>query len=216
MKSQFENISLTNVKGVLIDIDNTLYSYDKPHHEALAASYKQTLNYDVDLSQVDFNKLYRKYRTEVTERLSPQGACRSRLFAFMQIFEELKIRESYVKAYHLEKIYWDTFINNMLINKAANNFLTHCKEKELKVCAVTDMQTHFQVIKLKALGLVEFINYLATSEEAGAEKPHPAIFEMALKKLNLSTKDVIMIGDDLLKDIKGAENIGIKAYQVIV
>lgn len=44
----------------------------------------------------------------------------------------------------------------------------------------------------------------------GVNKPNPQIFNVLLNKLNLQPSQVIMIGDSLEKDIKGAENANIK------
>ena len=76
------------------------------------------------------------------------------------------------------------------------------------------MQAHFQVQKLQKLKVDHLIDYLVTSEEAGKEKPHSEIFLLALAKLDLQINNVIMIGDNQIKDIEGAEKLGIKAYQV--
>ena len=65
--------------------------------------------------------------------------------------------------------------------------------------------------RLKKIKFERYIDFLATSEEAGAEKPNKAIFQLALKKMQLTKKKVVMIGDNFKKDIKGAESFGIQA-----
>jgi len=47
-----------------------------------------------------------------------------------------------------------------------------------------------------------------TSENAGANKPHPQIFEFALNLTGAQLEKSVMIGDDLTTDIKGAREIG--------
>jgi HAD superfamily hydrolase (TIGR01450 family) len=42
-----------------------------------------------------------------------------------------------------------------------------------------------------------------------AGKPHPAIFQAALKRLGVHAGDTLMIGDRLETDIKGANELGI-------
>ena len=76
------------------------------------------------------------------------------------------------------------------------------------------MQTSFQIRKLIKLGYKDIS--LVTSEEVGVEKPDEAIFYYALNKINLKPEQVIMIGDSYAKDILGATNIGIQAYQVFL
>jgi len=42
-------------------------------------------------------------------------------------------------------------------------------------------------------------------------KPNPYVFELALKSMNLDKNEVVMVGDQISTDIKGAKNIGIKS-----
>jgi len=104
----------------------------------------------------------------------------------------------------------------MILSDNAYKFLLECRSKNIQVCAISDMQTYYQTQKLKALKIDHLINFLVTSEEAGVEKPGSQIFLIALKKLNLKFNDVIMVGDDKEKDIKGAEALKIKSYLVNV
>ena len=106
----------------------------------------------------------------MTERLKPQGVCRSRFFAFQSLFEDMKIPQVFNKALEYEKLYWESFMENMLPFDDALIFLKKCKEKNLLVCAISDMQAYFQVRKLQILGVDHLIDYLVTSEEVGCEK----------------------------------------------
>ena len=210
----FSVIDLTDIKGILVDIDNTLYSYEPAHRNALKACFQTFSEEDIEktLSLESFSINYRDKRTKVTERLHPQGSCRSRLLTFQLLFEELKIHDSYKKALEYESIYWNAFIDKMTLRKDISNFLIESKNNGLSICAITDMQTNFQILKLQKLGMDQVIDFLVTSEEVGVEKPHPKIFNVALHKLNLKANEVIMIGDSPDKDIEGAGNIGIRAY----
>lgn len=213
----FNKIRLTtgSIKGVLIDIDDTLYAYLPAHEKALSECQAVFSKEFANCWLVgEFKKKYREKREAVTERLKPQGICRSRLFAFQALFEETAMPQAFNTALKYETLYWRVFINNMKLCAAAGKFLQTCKSKGLATCAVSDMQTHFQVQKLQALGVDHLIDYLVTSEEIGKEKPAPEIFQTALKKLNLKPNEVIMVGDNLEKDIEGAEAVGIKGFMV--
>lgn len=213
---EYKNIILsTNIKGILIDLDGTLYDYDTAHQKALQSCSTAFLNDFPDtISSEEFFIKYRERRNNVALRLSPQGVCRSRFFAFQELFEEIKIPQAFNKALKYETLYWKSLIDNIQLNQDAGWFLRECKERDIRTCIVTDMQAHFQVQKLQQLKVDHLIDYLVTSEEAGKEKPHPEIFLLALAKLDLQKNNVIMIGDNQIKDIDGAEKLGIKAYQV--
>lgn len=207
----FPEINLDQVKGVLLDLDNTLYHYEPCHKQALNTCFK---SYDWPIDYDSFKKMYRKKRLDVTQRLTPSGACRSRLFAFQALIEELNIQRNFTLALDMDTIYWKTFLNSMLIDPGASELIRLAKKQHIKLCVVTDMLASIQIQKLAKLNLDSTIDYLVTSEEIGQEKPSPKMFTAALKKLKLQPKDVIMIGDSYDKDISGAEAIGIKGYKV--
>ena len=109
----FPKISLEDIKGVLIDIDNTLYDYDCCHDFAIKKSFTYfNKRYKNKISKDDFIILYRKKRDLVTKKLSPVGSCRSRLLAFQSLLEGFQyIQNPYVFAYHLNDVYWSTLIS---------------------------------------------------------------------------------------------------------
>lgn len=55
------------------------------------------------------------------------------------------------------------------------------------------------------------INDVITSEDVKSYKPNPELFQEALLRLNLDPIEVIHIGDSILSDVCGAQNVGIKA-----
>ncbi len=54
------------------------------------------------------------------------------------------------------------------------------------------------------------MDLVITSEEAGRDKPEEPVFRLALEKLGMKKDEVLFIGDDISKDIKGAEMLGIR------
>ena len=210
--TSLEGFYFSKFKGVLIDIDDTLYSYSLPHRSAVSECFSVFTNeFNATLKYEDFYSDYTKSRLAITELLKPQGSCRSRLFAFDMLFRSYGIKKSYNLANKYEDIYWKKFISEMKINTYALDFLKKCMHYDLLVCAVTDMQAHIQIQKLKALCAIDYVDFIATSEEAGAEKPDKKIFNLALQKMHLQKRDVVMIGDSISKDIEGATSFGIKA-----
>jgi len=213
LKNNLQSIDLTKISGVLIDIDDTMYGYDRPNQTAIKSCYEAMQNSSLidSISLKEFSDLYVKHRLLVTKKLQPQGSCRSRQLAFDGLLRDLHIRNAYILAERYEKLYWRNFYKEMKPSLEVRNFLAAAKKIDLVTCAVTDMQATFQVAKLKKIKFDRYIDFLATSEEAGAEKPNKAIFQLALKKMQLTKKKVVMIGDNYKKDIKGAESFGIQA-----
>jgi putative hydrolase of the HAD superfamily len=60
--------------------------------------------------------------------------------------------------------------------------------------------------------LYNLFDIFAISEELGVEKPNPEIFTFALNKLGIQPIDygrVLMVGNNLHRDIRGANNLGL-------
>ena len=52
---------------------------------------------------------------------------------------------------------------------------------------------------------------VVTSARAGYRKPHPAIFEAALKLAGTEPSETLMVGDSVSADVRGAERVGMHA-----
>jgi HAD superfamily hydrolase (TIGR01549 family) len=57
--------------------------------------------------------------------------------------------------------------------------------------------------------LVPFVSTVIASAEVGVVKPDPRIFAVALARLGESAEHVVMVGDSLIDDVRGAEAAGI-------
>ena len=210
----FPKVNFENVKAVLIDLDDTLYDFEQAQQIALTKCWKFYCETIAPITQPAFNQGYFEARSLVRKKLSPYGACRSRLIAFQYWFEMLGFSRAYILAAQFENLYWDSLIDAMILDARAKLFLQEAKSRALPIAIITDMQPHIQVKKILKLGIKDMIDFLISSDEAGAEKPASAPFESALKKLDMQAGQVIMIGDNPINDIQGAEKLAIKHYQV--
>ncbi|MDP4268084.1 MAG: HAD family hydrolase [Bacteroidota bacterium] len=194
--------------SILIDLDNTLYDYDTAHLAAINV-VSHYLSLELGISSSKIEQTYYNARKEINIELSKTAASHNRMLYFQRMLEQLgKIDVSLcLKIYEL---YWNTFLNNMPLMNGVNNFFEMVKD--LKICIVTNLTAHIQFRKIEKLKINQYINYIVTSEEAGVEKPHPAPFVLALKKLNCTPDEVVMIGENFNDDIVGATNLGIKSF----
>ena len=88
--------------------------------------------------------------------------------------------------------------------------LAELRGRGVKLAWVTNFTTQRQFLKLQALGLADAADFLFTSEEAGADKPDPAILKLALRRLKLSADEVWMLGDSLYDDFQMASAGGVR------
>ena len=89
------------------------------------------------------------------------------------------------------------------------------KLKKFKLAVLTNGMAIHQRRKLAKSGLLYFFSgknrEILTSSEIKFGKPHSHGFKFIINKLNLSTNEVIMVGDRPEGDIFGANKLGIKS-----
>lgn len=195
-------------KGVLLDLDNTLYDYESCHKPALAAGVEYTA---AVLSQ-PFDTVLEAYKTgrsQINGELHGQGASHSRLLYFQRINEILGFKPCRT-ALAAEQIYWNVYLDQMQLRPYATEFLNQISD--IPIVIVTDLTAQIQFRKLIRLNLDNRVAFVVTSEESGVEKPDERIFQLALKKLGLSANDVCMIGDNWKKDIEGGIALGMRSF----
>jgi len=53
-----------------------------------------------------------------------------------------------------------------------------------------------------------YFDFVLTSAACSYRKPHPRIFELALANLYLLPSEAVMVGDNLIADVQGAQKVG--------
>ena len=66
-----------------------------------------------------------------------------------------------------------------------------------------------QYLKFRKSGLEPYFTHIVLSEEVGAQKPNPRIYEEALRINNITADEALMIGDSYTSDVEGARAAGI-------
>lgn len=61
----------------------------------------------------------------------------------------------------------------------------------------------------RKLGLEHYLDFVVTSQEAGADKPKPAIFLAALDRAGVKAFEALHVGDQYQLDVAGARGVGI-------
>lgn len=187
-------------KGVLMDFDNTVYKYDPCHEKAFRALHAEYRKICEPLSLPQFKKEYEKAREQVKSRTRHQAASHSRLL-YLQVLIENRFGCTCPKeTVKLEEVYWNTFLKNMRLEKWVLPFMKELRKHEIPVVIITDLTAAIQLRKIEKLALSKWITFLVSSEEAGIEKPAPAIFDYALKKIGCKAADVLLIGDSKTRD----------------
>jgi putative hydrolase of the HAD superfamily len=200
-----QKVLTTRPHAVLLDLDNTLYDYDRPHAKALA-EVRAKLGRNAGIAPARFDALYDEARKSVKADLRDNASAHSRLLYFQRMIELTGLRSDVVMALDCEQTYWRTFLSAASLFPDVENTVRLIRSIGAPMAIVTDLTAQIQFRKIVYFGLESIVDHVVTSEEAGADKPAPQIYELARRKLGLAPDAVVwMIGDDAAKDCGGAK-----------
>lgn len=74
---------------------------------------------------------------------------------------------------------------------------------------VTSRKEHVRMA-LRKIGIAQYFDVIITSVDTGYEKPNERIFFAALEALNVQSKEAVMVGNRITKDILGGNKAGMK------
>lgn len=197
------------VKAVIFDVDNTLYSYTKAHAAAFTA-LKGYAKEKLGISSQDFECLHRNTEMELKEYMGNVSAMHNRLIRYQNMLEK-KSLPLYPHVLEMDRIYWDTLLEASAPSDGASETMQALKKQGFRIGIGTDMTARMQFRKLTRLGLLPYVDFLVSSEEAGAEKPDPKFFALCVKKAGCKKEECLFVGDSLAKDVQGALRAGLKA-----
>ena len=181
---------------VLLDIDNTLLDFDAAERQAVTDMLAE---YELPHDEAAY-ETYHKVNRELWDSLAKGQLNKQKLF---------QIRFSrFMQAMQLP----DNGKGKAMNDRYEELLATHA---DLLPGALTALEELSEVATLAivsngAAAVDRYMDGIYISEKVGAAKPSAKLFEHAFRDLGITNKSrVLMVGDDLLADIKGGMNAGV-------
>lgn len=192
------------------DVDNTLLDFNYSCRGALRQGF-QSMGLEITEEMMNryfqINDSYWK-RFEKGE-ITKEEVLHNRFADFFAEYNLLDLPQVSVDTFRKE------FQKNLgNIYSYLDDSLTICKslQTKFKQYIVTNGVSATQRSKLGLSGFTDVMNDLFISEEIGAPKPQKDFFEFCLSKIDEKDRSkILLVGDSLSSDIKGANVAGIKA-----
>ena len=197
------------IKAVIFDIDNTLYSYTQAHRKAFP-HLQDYMSKHFGWERERFLREHSEAQREITDELGDAAAIHNRLIRYQRILEKNSL-PLYPHALKMYELYWGSLLDSMTISPGAAETMEALKKAGIRIGAGTDMTAFIQFKKLEKLGLLQYIDFLVSSEEAGVEKPEKALFMQCIRKAGVPADECLFVGDNPVKDYQGAVSAGMKA-----
>ncbi|TMU87353.1 HAD family hydrolase [Bacillus sp. BHET2] len=231
------------IKAIMFDLDDTLLWDSKSIEEAFKATClhaRTKVEVDPDTLELRVReaakKLYASYDTyEFTQNIgiNPfEGLWGDFLDTHDDRFQKMKeIVPSYRRKAWIKGLETMGISDAELGEELSERFRTERKQRpyvyedtfqvldevkeKFQLILLTNGSPHLQNTKLdKTPELLPYFNEIIISGDIGKGKPDSAMFQHALRRLQLQKDEVIMVGDNLQTDILGASRLGIKTVWI--
>ncbi|MFT7616063.1 MAG: HAD superfamily hydrolase (TIGR01549 family) [Candidatus Woesearchaeota archaeon] len=201
------------IKGIIFDVDDTLYQFTPANEAGLKASYT-TFKAIVPIPYEEFSDLYYKHRLIIEKKLGQTAATHDRTLTFTAMIESFGGPFDSLLTLKLLDVYWKAFISTMKLDTDTKKVLKWIADQDIPMGIVTDMLSQVQYTKLKKFGISSYFDSIVTSQETGHDKPHKSNFMLISKKMGIAPKNLIMVGDNLHRDVLGAKSVGMKTVHI--
>ncbi len=202
-------MGLEKIKVVFFDADNTLIDHKECERQALLSVFQGIGIAYKDEYQKIFRPLDRKLWDSVAQGTNPVPRKEIAEYRFKVLFEQIGI--TYEDYYRANELFKEGLVSSSALMEYAEEIAQYLYEKKYRMYIVTNGKVNLQRPRVMNSKIANYITDIIVSEETGADKPDPIIFEMLLEKAGLKPENVIMVGDSLDKDVLGAHNAGICA-----
>ncbi len=187
------------LRAVLFDLDNTLVDFMRMKEACSEAAIHSMVETGLPLEEEKAKKrLFEMYREVGIENQS----------IFEKFLKEtigkvdFKILAAGIAAYRRVKA------GHLVPYAHVRETLIKLKERGLKLGIVSDAPKLQAWLRLAEMNLAEFFDIVIALEDTGQLKPSELPFKQAIKKLGLKPGEILFVGDNPERDIKGAKAVG--------
>jgi YjjG family noncanonical pyrimidine nucleotidase len=195
-------------KAIIFDLDNTLLNYSLSEIDSMKRTCNDHSLFSNDIPQWDrFWNAFSEHNFRHWMDFVNGGTVKTIGDVLRFSFRDALNMEELFHS-QLSDTYWNYFCNTCLFEDGAEQLLSNIKEK-YQLGIITNGISESQRTRLKAGNIHELFQSVVISDEVGMRKPQKGIFEIALKELQVSNKEVLFVGDSLQDDYYGSMNSGI-------
>jgi HAD superfamily hydrolase (TIGR02253 family) len=189
------------IRAVVFDLDNTLLDFWGAKTTSINASINAMIRAGLNMNKKKAMKvlmdLYDVYGIEHKEILQ-------KFLMKTQKKIDMKILSAGIVAYREIQAHYHKPYPNVA------DVMKELKKRKYKLGVISDAPLLKLWLRMTEARLTDYFDVVVSSEESGKTKPSSAPFVMALNKLKVRPEQVLYVGDNPRRDIKGAKNLGMK------
>lgn len=195
-------------KSIFIDLDDTLWAFTENARDTFEDMYHQYRFERYFQSFDHFMKLYTPKNLELWDLYGRHEISKDELNARRFSYPLLQVG---VDDPALVKAYSDGFFAAIPYKR---KLMPHAMEAleylsgKYRLYILSNGFRELQEQKMRSAGILHYFRKIVLSEDIGAHKPFPAIFNFAMSATQSEFRTSLMIGDNWKNDVAGARDVG--------
>lgn len=198
------------IQHIFFDLDNTLWDHRRNAYLTIKDLFDKeeiSLKYNIDFE--DFHSVYHEINERLWEQIRDGEIDKEylRKHRFYDTFKRFGIDDLELSMF-FEEHFLDKILNYNHLVEGAQYILDYLKAKNYTLHIISN---GFQEVTERKCILSKIDHYFQTitsADSVGVRKPNPAIFEYSLGLSDAKKEESILIGDDWIADVIGAQNFG--------
>lgn len=202
---------MKNVRHIFFDLDNTLWDHRKNAFLTIKELFSQqkisdTYNIDFEL----FHDAYHEINEKLWEQIRDGEIDKEylRKYRFYNTFLRFEVDNQDLADY-FEHHFLDEILKYNELVPGAADLLDYLESKEYKMHIISNGFQEVTERKCVLSGIADYFETITSADSVGVRKPRPEIFQHSLDLARAEKSESILIGDDWIADVKGAQRFGI-------
>lgn len=196
--------------GTLVDIntnENTKSLWEKL---ALFYSFNGAYYNAKDLKS-SYKKKVKEIQLSITATKYPDFPLEN---IFKSLFEDKNIHVSSDTLRDTAQMFRILSVKHLKLYDGVFELLDLLKQKNKKIYLLSNAQRVFTLYEMKTLKIEKYFDGIYFSSDHYMCKPDSAFYNKLITQFNLNIKDSIMIGNDFIADIAGADAVGLDSLYI--
>lgn len=202
---------MKNIRHIFFDLDNTLWDHRKNAYLTIKELFsKQDISNKYKIDFEEFHTVYHIINERLWEQIRDEEIDKEylRKHRFYDTFLKFAIDDQTLADY-FEHHFLDEILKYNELVYGALDLLNYLKEKNYKMHIISNGFQEVTERKCILSGIAGYFETITSADSVNIRKPRPEIFEYSLKLAPANKEESILIGDDWIADVKGAQNFGI-------
>ncbi|GEN75850.1 YjjG family noncanonical pyrimidine nucleotidase [Chryseobacterium hagamense] len=198
------------IQHIFFDLDNTLWDHRRNAYLTIQELFnKEEIGLKYNIAFDEFHSVYHEINEKLWEDIRDGIIDKEylRKHRFYDTFRRFEVDDETLSVY-FEEHFLDKILNHNKLVEGAGYILEYLKAKHYTLHIISNGFKEVTERKCILSGIDKYFKTITSADTVGVRKPRPEIFEYSLNLAGAEKENSMLIGDDWIADVTGAQRFG--------